>query len=201
MDRFIVGITGASGVVYGQRLVEELLAAGCEVHLVVSEPARIVLNHELGWDFQPGLVETCIKRINGGDTGRLLVYDNREIWAPFASGSFPVRGMIVIPCSMSTLSGIAHGASNNLIERAADVMLKEKRPLVLVPRETPVNAIHLRNMLLLAEIGTAIVPAMPGFYHQPASVGELVDFIVAKVMDILGLKNELFRRYTGSTEQ
>lgn len=197
MRRFVVGITGASGVVYGTRLVEALLASGHEVHLVVSEPAVVVATHELGWDFQAGVVETCRREIAGGNTGTLRVYENHEIWAPPASGSFPVGGMVVIPCSMSTLSGIAHGSSNNLIERAADVMLKEKRLLVLVPRETPLNVIHLRNMLSLAEMGVSIVPAMPGFYHQPRTVDDMVSFVVGKVMDILAMENRLFKRYEG----
>lgn len=197
MDRYVVGITGASGVIYGVRMVEELLAAGCEVHLVVSEPARVVIGQELGWDFAPGLVGTCRRNIDGGKTERLLIYDNREIWAPPASGSFRVEGMVVIPCSMSSLAGIAHGSSNNLIERTADVMLKERKTLILVPRETPLNHIHLKNMLYLSEIGALIAPAMPGFYHHPASTKDLVDFVVGKVMDLLGLENQLFKRYEG----
>lgn len=198
MKRLVVGITGASGAAYGVRLVEELLAGGVEVHLIVSEPARLVISDELGWDFAAGLVETCRKRIGGGDKDTLFVYDNRDIGAPLASGSFLVQGMVVIPCSMSTLSGIAQGSSNNLMERAADVMIKEKKLLVLVPRETPLSVIHLQNMLFLARLGAAIVPAMPGFYHHPQSVEEIVDFMVGKVMDLLGLEHQLFTRYNPS---
>lgn len=198
-NRYILGITGASGVIYGVRLAEELLARECEVHLVVSNPGRVVLADELGWDFKQGVATACRQGIRFGFDGRLFVYDNQEIWAPPASGSFRVRGMVVAPCSMSTLAGIANGLSANLIQRAADVMLKERRPLILVPRETPLSAIHLKNMLELARLGVSIVPAMPGFYHKPQKIEDLVDFVVGKVLDLLEVDHGLFRRYEGGS--
>ncbi|HBQ27453.1 MAG TPA: aromatic acid decarboxylase, partial [Syntrophomonas sp.] len=125
----------------------------------------------------------------------LVYYDNDDIAAVLASGSFQSEGMIVIPCSMSTLSAITYGSSNNLITRVADVMLKEKRQLILIPRETPLSTIHLRNMLLLSEMGVHIVPAMPGFYSKPTSIDEIVDFLVGKVLDLLNIPNDLYNRY------
>ncbi len=195
--RFVVGITGASGVIYGVRVVEELLKQGMEVHLIVSEPGKLVLADELGWDFSGGLKDACCRGITRHDRGQLFVYENHEIWAAPASGSFQVRCTLVVPCSMSTLAGIAHGLAANLIQRAADVALKEGRPLVLVPRETPLSAIHLDNMSMLARLGVRMVPAMPAFYHKPQSLREIVDFVVGKVFDVIGLEHELFSRYGG----
>ncbi|ADI02201.1 MAG TPA: UbiX family flavin prenyltransferase [Syntrophothermus lipocalidus] len=198
-NRFILGITGASGVIYGVRLAEELLAREFEVHLIVSNPARVVLAEELGWDIEQEVVAACRQGIRGCFENGLFVYENHEIWAPPASGSFRVRGMIIAPCSMSTLAGIANGLSANLVQRAADVVLKERRPLIMVPRETPLSAIHLKNMLELARLGASIVPAMPGFYHKPQSIQDLVDFVVGKVLDLLEIDHDLFRRYEGGS--
>ncbi|CCQ98482.1 putative aromatic acid decarboxylase [[Clostridium] ultunense Esp] len=191
--RFVVGITGASGAVYGVRMAEVLLRLGAEIHLVVTDAGWLVLKEEKAI---PGRTEwlEALKGIGGED--RIHFHGVKELTAPIASGSFPIDGMIVIPCSMGTLSGIAQGASGNLLERAADVMLKEGRPLILVPRETPLHAIHLRNMLTLAEMGVRILPAMPAFYHQPQRIEDLVDFVVGKALDALHIPDhQLYKRW------
>jgi len=192
LKRLVLAITGASGAVYGVSMARELLLRDFEVHLVASEAACIVLGQEMGWDFAPGVEEVFHRHIPGD---KLHFYSNDDIAAPVASGSFINSGMLVMPCSMSTLSAIAHGSAHNLITRAADVMLKERRQLILVPRETPLNSIHLRNMLLLAEAGAQIVPAMPAFYHKPETIDDMVNFMVGKVLDLLNVQNNLFRRY------
>ncbi len=192
MKRMVLAITGASGVIYGIRMARELLLREFEVHLIASDAACIVLEQELDWDFSSGRAQTFYQQLPGSN---LVYYDNDDIAAPVASGSFVSNGMMVMPCSMSTLSAIAHGSSNNLITRAADVMLKERRPLILVPRETPLSTIHLRNMLLLSETGVHIVPAMPGFYSKPTSIDEIVDFMVGKVLDLTNIPNDLYHRY------
>jgi len=192
LRKYIVAITGASGVIYGVRLVEELLKRDIEVHLVASRAGGIVLAEELGWDFSGGMEGAFRQHL---PEGKLVYYANDDLAVAIASGSFINDGMVVIPCTMGTLSGIAHGSSGNLIERAADVTLKEKRQLILVPRETPLNAIHLRNMLLLADMGTCIIPPMPAFYHHPATIDDMIDFVVGKVMDAMGIEHQLFKRY------
>lgn len=194
MKRYIVAITGASGVIYGVRFVQTLLSMNHEVHLVLSDAACIVLEQELGWDAKR-LSQLDLQAYFPGKN--LVAYHNSNIAAPIASGSFQTDGMVIIPCTMSTLAAVAHGMSDDLIERAADVMLKERRRLVLVPRETPLSAIHLRNMLSLADMGAHIVPAMPGFYHRPQSLGDLVDFMLGKVLDVMEIPNQSFQRYEG----
>lgn len=195
MKRYTVGLTGASGILYGITLIRELLATGSQVHVVVSEAAKVVLEQEEGWCQQ----ETAGQALAALQARypHLIRYDNEDIAAPIASGSYLTEAMIVMPCTMATLSALAHGNSNNLIERSADVMLKENRPLVVVPRETPLSTIHIRNMLLLAEAGGRIVPAMPAFYHQPRGVEDLINFMVGKVMDVLRIPHQLFERYGG----
>lgn len=190
---WIVGITGASGAVYGVRLCETLLCSGRDVHLVVTEAGWRVLKDELGWNVSDRsvLLETHL----GGLGGQLRYHPVKDIGASIASGSFLTAGMVIVPCSMGTLSAIARGASDNLLERAADVILKEGRPLLLVPRETPLHAVHLENMLILARMGVKIVPAMPGFYHLPATLQEAVDFMVGKVLDLMDIEHELYRRW------
>jgi len=185
--RLIVAITGASGVIYGKRLLEVLREKNVETHLIISRAAEKVIEHEL--------------EIAKGDLEELAnyPYDVDDLSAPFVSGSFKTDGMIIIPCSMKTLAGIAHGYSDNLVLRAADVTLKEKRKLVLVPRETPFNVIHLRNMLALAEQGVVIVPAMPAYYHKPKGINDLVDFVVGKVLDLLGIDHTLYKRWRGAS--
>ncbi|HBQ85095.1 MAG TPA: aromatic acid decarboxylase [Syntrophomonas sp.] len=191
MPRYIVALTGASGVVYGIALARELLAREYEVHLVASEPARIVIEQELKWSPVANWEDEFSTRL----PGPLVYHDNADIAAPIASGSFITSGMIVVPCTMSTLAAVANGMSNNLIERAADVMIKEKRPLIMVPRETPLSVIHLTNMLKLAQIGVQIVPAMPGYYYEPQTMTDMVNFVVGKVMDSMGITHNLYKRY------
>lgn len=185
--RLIIAITGASGVVYGKRLLEVLQKKKTETHLIVSKTAEKIIEHEL--------------EIARSDVEKLAdhVYSVDDLIAPIASGSFKTDAMIIIPCSMKTLAGIAHGYAENLILRAADVMLKEKRKLILVPRETPLNVIHLRNMLELAKQSVTIVPAMPAYYHKPKNLPDVIDYVVGKVLDCLGMEHTLFKRWLGSS--
>lgn len=194
-NRWVVGITGASGAIYGIRLIEELLIKGCEVHLVVTEAGWRVLKEELGWETTRRADALEKAFINCKWRGKLIYHPNGDIGASIASGSFRIDGMLIIPCSMGTLSSIAIGASNNLMTRAADVMLKEGRKLLIVPRETPLHAIHLENMLTLARLGVKIVPAMPAFYYKPQSMDEMVNFLVGKVLDNLEMDHDLYRRW------
>lgn len=196
MKKYIVALTGASGILYGIQLIKELLDRGFEVHLVVSDPACIVMKQELKWELNENLAQTLNKYLSGN----ICYYRNSEISACIASGSFRADGMIVIPCTMSTVANIAHGISGNLITRAADVLLKEKKQLIIVPRETPLNSIHLRNMLVLSDMGVHIIPAMPAFYHHPKSIEDMVAFIVGKVLDAMGIDHNIYCRY-GSKQQ
>ena len=194
----VLGITGASGAPYGRRLLEVLLRAGREVHLTISDSAGIVFLEELGVrlsldDFDPAT-------LTDAPTDRLHYWRSGDLAATIASGSFRTAGMVVLPCSMGTLAAIAHGASRNLIHRAADVHLKERRKLILVPRETPLSSIALENMLAVTRAGAIVLPAMPGFYHKPRSIDDLVDFVVARICDQLGVDAELMRRW-GSAER
>ena len=192
-----LAVTGASGAVYGLRLLGCLLAAGETVHAMFSDAARAVLEIEDGLALpgdNDGLAAALRER-HGVAAGELRVHGRDEWTAPVASGSNAPRALVVCPCSMGTLAAIAGGASNNLIERAADVALKERRQLILVPRETPLSAIHLENMLKLARLGVTILPASPGFYHRPQTVDALVDFVVARVLDALGLPQTLVARW------
>ncbi|MBN3527628.1 UbiX family flavin prenyltransferase [Paenibacillus apiarius] len=197
-QRFIVGITGASGAIYGVRLVEALLHAGYGVHLVVSDAGWRVLKEELGWDVTRR--QLAIEKAFGEQAAYIEYHPIQDIGASIASGSFRVRGMIIMPCSMGTLSSIAHGSSDNLMSRAADVMMKEGRPLVMVPRETPMHAIHLENMLKLANMGVRMVPAMPAFYYHPQTLDDIVNFLVGKVLDCLDVEHQLFTRWGESDE-
>jgi 4-hydroxy-3-polyprenylbenzoate decarboxylase len=182
--RYVVGITGASGAVLGHRLVEELLHKECKVDLIITGAGCKVLQDELG------LSE--IKKQPG-----LSIYDIDNIAAPIASGSVKTHGMIIIPCSMGTLASIANGISSNLLQRAADVTIKERRKLILVPRETPLSTIHLNNMLHVAQAGAIIIPPIPAFYTRPATVDDIVNFIVGKVLDQLEIEHELYVQYSG----
>lgn len=190
---WIVGITGASGVIYGVKLVRFLLAGGHRVHLVITEAGWRVLHEELAWPASKR--KEALEEFLPSGNGELVYHPLQDIGAVIASGSQRVEGMVVVPCSMGTLSGIAHGASGNLLERAADVTLKEGRRLLLVPRETPLSAIHLENMLKLSRMGTAIIPAMPAFYQQPRSLEELTDFMVGRILDAMHLDHGLYRRW------
>ncbi|GGA23047.1 UbiX family flavin prenyltransferase [Paenibacillus physcomitrellae] len=189
----VVGITGASGSIYGIRLVSVLLEMDYDVHLVVTQAGWRVIKEELGWDVTDR--EQALQKAFGHFPGKLVYHVIGDIGASIASGSFRVEGMIIMPCSMGSLSAVAHGTSDNLLARAADVMLKEGRELVLVPRETPLHAIHLENMLKLARLGVKIIPAMPAFYFGPATMEDLVDFMVGKVLDSLRIDHELFKRW------
>ncbi|MET0103637.1 MAG: flavin prenyltransferase UbiX [Sedimenticola sp.] len=192
-----LAITGASGSAYGLRLLESLLAAGHRVYLMVSDAGRIVIPTETGIELpgEPDEIGAFLSQRYGAAEGQLQVFGRDQWTAPVASGSNAPRAMVVCPCSTGTLSAIASGASNNLIERAADVALKEQRKLILVVRETPLSAIHLENMLKLARLGVVIMPASPGFYNRPSSLDELVDFMVARVLDHLGIESGLAQRW------
>ncbi|WP_018922235.1 UbiX family flavin prenyltransferase [Salsuginibacillus kocurii] len=190
---YSVGITGASGAIYGVRLTEELLELGYTVHLLITGAGWQVFREELNMDInQP---ELCISTLFPERNGTLYVHGLQEFTAPVASGSYRNDGMVVIPCSMGTLSKIAHSHSGSLVERTADVMLKEKRPLILVPRETPLHRIHLENMLRVSDAGGSIVPAMPGYYHHPQTMDDLVNFVVGKVLDHMNVPHQLFTRW------
>ncbi|AVX20459.1 MULTISPECIES: UbiX family flavin prenyltransferase [Carboxydocella] len=200
MGSFVVAITGASGAPYGVRLLQALAELGWDVDLTITGPGFLVLQDELGWqlDADSPQLEGAIKAyLNWPQSRRLTYYHWQDISGRLASGSYRTQGMIIIPCTMSTLSGIATGRSSNLVERAADVMLKEGRPLVLVPRETPLNQIHLENMLKLSQMGVKIVPAMPAFYQRPQTIDDMVNFVVGRVLDILGIEHQLYRRWSG----
>ena len=192
-----LALTGASGMPYGLRLLECLLAAGCRVQLLYSQVASIVARQEMDEDLpaRASEAQALLRERYAALPGRLDVYGREEWFAPVASGSNPPDAMIVCPCTMGTLAAIAQGLANNLIERAADVALKEGRLLVLVPRETPFSTLHLENMLRLARAGAVILPPNPGFYHHPQSVGDLVDFVVARILDRIGVPHALMARW------
>lgn len=194
--RVVVAWSGASGIGYGLRLVEVLLAAGVQVELVYSAVTQVVARQELDLAL-PAAPEAAAALLRERfAVGEALQVYGREAWfAPIASGSNAADAMVVCPCSMGTLASIAQGLAKNLIDRAADVMLKERRPLVLVPRETPLSAIHLENMLRLARAGACVLPANPGFYHRPQRVEDLIDFIVMRVCDQIGLETGLLARW------
>lgn len=190
--RIVLAITGASGAIYGLRLLEELLKDGHRVTLVASASGREVCSFETGVEL--GDAE-ALKQRWGLPDADLTLRGVNDLWAPEASGSAAPEALVIAPCSMGTVGRIAAGISGNLIERAADVMLKERRPLILLPRETPFSAIHLENMLRLSQAGARIVPAMPAFYQKPATMDDLINFVVGKVMDQLGISHSLFRRW------
>jgi 4-hydroxy-3-polyprenylbenzoate decarboxylase len=199
MSVFAVGITGGSGAPYALRLLDALVTAGHEVHAVISPAGETVVQLETGVNLRGTArdKQAALDRVieAEGKEGRLRVFDHNNLAAPISSGSFQSAGMVVIPCSTGSLGRIAAGISSNLVERAADVMLKESRPLVLVPRETPLSDIHLENMLRLRRAGADIVAAMPAFYNRPQSIADMVDMIVGRVLDRLGIENSLFDRW------
>ena len=198
---FTVAITGASGIPYALRLIECLLAARCRVYVLASQVAAITAKQEMDFTLPARAQEmqAFLTQYFHTDTDQLQVFGREEWFAPIASGSNPPDAMVVCPCTMGTLAAIAAGLADNLIERAADVIIKERRKLVLVPRETPFSAIHLENMLKLARLGVVILPANPGFYHHPQTVQDLVDFVVARVLDQLVVPHQLLPRW-GETE-
>jgi 4-hydroxy-3-polyprenylbenzoate decarboxylase len=197
-SRWVVGVTGASGIRYALRLLEVLPSLVTEVHVVFSEAALRVLNDEEG--IAINLSSLSYEKLFNTQAPNVTFYNPRDIGARVASGSMLTSGMVVIPCSMSTLGALAHGIPSHLVHRAADVTMKEGRKLIIVPRETPLSQIHLQNLLTLSRCGVTVVPAMPGFYHRPTSVEEIVDQFVMKVLDSMGIAHDLGRRWKESQE-
>ena len=196
-DPVTLAITGASGAQYGLRLLECLLVAGAEVHVLISKAAQLVIAMETDWALpaKAAAQERALQQRFGVGESRLRVFGRDQWTAPVASGSSAPRRMVICPASTGTLSAVATGACNNLIERAADVALKERRQLILVPREAPYSEIHLEHMLRLTRMGALIIPASPGFYHRPSEIGQLVDFIVARILDHLQVPQTLMPRW------
>jgi 4-hydroxy-3-polyprenylbenzoate decarboxylase len=197
-----VAITGASGAVYATRTLAALLARGIHVEVIISDYGRRLLRDELG---EGATVERLVPFLSdkyGPDVaaGSITLHSNRDLGATIASGSHGCSGMVIVPCSMKTLAGVAHGLSRNLVERAADVMLKERRTLVVVPRETPMSLPQLRNMVLCAEAGAMILPAMPAFYQMPKTLDDLADFMAGKILSALGLDHDLYPQWTGKVQ-
>ena len=180
--KLIVAVTGASGIIYAKHFMKALKDQGVETHLIVTDSAKSVAAHE-------------IEDINQITSLATHLYSSDDMSAGIASGSYPVDGMVIVPSSMKTIAALANGFADNLVTRAADVQLKERRPLIVVPRETPLHAIHLENMAKLSRLGATILPAMPGFYHKPETIDDLVDFIVGRILDHLGIQNHLFTRW------
>ncbi len=197
MKTIVLALTGASGLPYGIRLLECLLQSGSRVHLLYSQAAQIVAKQELDFILpnRPQDAEKLLTERFGKFSGELRVFGRDDWYAPMASGSNPGDAMVICPCTMGTLAAVAAGLSDDLITRGADVMLKEKRPLILVPRESPFSAIHLENMLKLSHAGAVILPPNPGFYYQPQTVQDLVDFVVARILDHLGVEHSLVKRW------
>ncbi|MCS7163534.1 MAG: UbiX family flavin prenyltransferase [Thermodesulfovibrio sp.] len=189
MEKFILAITGASGIIYGIRLLEELVK-NFEISLILSDSALYVMK-----------LETDIKSFDEFkerfDNPKIKLYFEKQIDAPIASGSYKTRGMFIVPCSMKTVSAIAHGYADNLITRAADVTIKEGRKLVISPREMPFSIIHLENMLKLAKVGVIIAPPVPAFYNSPKNIDDMVNFVVGKLLDLMEIENGLYRRWDG----
>ena len=181
--KVVVCVTGASGAIYAKRLLEVLKEKNVEISLIISNSAKKIIEHELNMK--------CNDFIKLADE----YYDNDDFFSPLASGSNKFDAAIVIPCSMKTLSSIANGYSSNLIVRVCDIALKEKRKLILMPREMPFSAIHLENMLKLAKLGVVIMPPIPAFYNEPKTIDDLINFVVGRVLDILGIENDLFKRW------
>jgi len=198
MAKYIVAITGASGSAYGAAVIKGLAGAGHIVAVTATREGLSILRDETGLDWSAPDEKAASRKAAKSlklMQGAVEYYSEDNLYAPISSGSYRADGMVVAPCSMKTLAGIANGYANNLVERAADVMIKEKRPLVIVPRETPLSAIHLENMLKLARLGVHVLPAMPAFYNHPKTIGHLVDFIAGRALDLLGVENELYTRW------
>lgn len=202
--KILLGISGASGAVYGVRAASALLAAGAELHLLVTRAAWEIMAGELAGTPPPAshtARKQWIARLLPASPGKCRLHPEDDFRIPFASGSNPPDAVIIAPCSMGMLGRIAHGVSTSVLERCADVALKEKKPLVLVPRETPLSSIHLENMLALSRAGTEILPACPGFYHRPASVEEMVDFVVSRILSRVGVGHALYPRWGEAAEE
>jgi flavin prenyltransferase len=195
MKKFVLAITGATGPVIGLRVLRELVKAA-EVHAVISVQSFLIMRDETGVDLTGDTeadIQGKIREFFGSE--KIFYYHEKNFESPIASGSFKTDGMFVVPCSMKSLAGIANGYSNSLVERAADVTIKEGRPLVLSPREMPFHAIHLENMLKLARLGVKIAPPVIGFYHQPKNIDDLVDFIAGKILDVMGVEHQIYQRW------
>jgi 4-hydroxy-3-polyprenylbenzoate decarboxylase len=191
-----MAITGASGSIYGIRLIEELLGSGVELHLCISGQSFPIIRHEAGIDFSGNDEAEIQKKVRSHFKSEMIFFhEEGNLAAPISSGSFRTEGMFVVPCSMKSLSGIAHGYAQNLIERAADVTLKERRRLILAPREMPLNSIHLENMLRLSQMGAVIAPPIPAFYQKPGTIEDVIDFVVGRLLDSGGVGNRLFDRW------
>ena len=197
MSSVTLAITGASGAQYGLRLLQQLLAADIAVHFLISDAAREVIRLEtsVGFPVDPSAMESFFIEQYSAKPNQVRCYSAKQWTSAVASGSNAPSAMVVCPCSSGTLSAIATGASNNLIERAADVMIKERKKLIVVHREMPLSTIHLQHQLTLSKLGVVIMPASPGFYHEPKSIDDMVDFVVARIMDQLGIENRLMARW------
>jgi 4-hydroxy-3-polyprenylbenzoate decarboxylase len=197
LSALTIGITGASGSIYGERLIQTLLLKDLKINLIISDSGKVVFETERGISLggDEDVVRERLKNYFNDSGNKINYFDNDDFKALIASGSSASDLMIIVPCSMGALSRIANGNSGNLIERVADVTLKENKKLILVPRETPLNRIHLSNMLKLSKMGALIVPAAPAFYHQPETINDLVDFIVGKVLDLAGIEHSLYKRW------
>jgi len=187
----VIAVTGASGSAYALRLIERLSQAGVVQHILLSDAARIVFKQEVDLNLPENTISTAdaLAQHLHISTDNIHCYSLKDWFSPSASGSAGIKKMVIVPCSMGTLARIASGASDNLIERAADVMLKERRQLILVPRETPLSSIHLENMLKLSQMGVHIIPAMPGFYHRPQTLDDIINFLVDRILDHLDISN------------
>lgn len=195
MKKIIVGITGASGSVYSLRLMELLSQQELQIHLIASEQGRKVLAYETGVDLEKQA------QLWNKNKANIILENNDNLFSSVASGSFHCDAMVVLPCSMSTTAEIASGITKTLLTRAADVMIKERRKLILVPRETPLSTIHLKRMYELSQLGVIILPAMPGFYGHPETIGEIINFITGKVLDSLEIENDCYQRWEGKYEE
>jgi len=192
--RISVGITGASGAIYADRLVSFLIKNVDRVYLTLTPTAEKVLAHEIS-DKESILLRSLNGQLNSEEKGVLRIFKSNDYFAPIASGSSVPDAMIIAPCSVGSMSRIANSISSNLLERAADVCLKQRRPLILGVRETPLHTIHLQNMLKLSEAGAIVAPLMPGFYHKPESIDELADFMVGRLLELIGVDHELYKRW------
>ncbi len=191
MKRYVVAITGATGSILGIRFLKELIKSS-EIHLIISRDSFPIIKHETGLNWEKA---TQKKLRDYYKSRRIFFYEDSQLFAPVSSGSFIIDGMIIIPCTMKTLSAVANGYANNLIERAADVTIKEDRKLILLPREMPFSPVHLENMLRLSKIGVTIAPPVLSFYHKPETINDILDFITGKIFDNLGIKHKLFKRW------
>jgi 4-hydroxy-3-polyprenylbenzoate decarboxylase len=198
-----IAITGASGALYAVRTLAALLQRELHIELVISDYGRRLLRDELGEEAAAERLMPYLASKYGAavEAGRITLHSNRDLGATIASGSHGCAGMAIVPCSMKTMAGVAHGLSRNLVERAADVMMKERRPLVIVPRETPMSLPQLKNMVLCAEAGAVILPAMPAFYQLPTTLDDLADFMAGKILSALGVEHDLYPTWTGQVER